>query len=303
MIDRNHGTLLSIGVDLGGTNVRIALIDGNGTIIREIHAKTEANQGPDYVIAHIIEMIKQVKSEHTIRGIGIGAPGPLDPFKGVILDPPNLSGWNHVPLTSLIEREFAVPVVLNNDANAAALAEAISGAGIGYKSVLYITVSTGIGAGIVVDGKLVMGEQGNAGEIGNMIILPGGPKQSNLNAGALEAVASGTAIAREGSKRLGTEVDAAGVFQMAKNGHKEAEKIIDEAMTYLAMGIANLIHVLNPSLVVLGGGVMKSKEFILPIIREKTTEYLYPSLQPFLKIEPAKLGTKAGVIGAGLLPE
>ncbi|WP_245680579.1 ROK family protein [Bacillus marinisedimentorum] len=292
---------LSIGVDIGGTNVRAALVDEKGTIIKEVNRKTESSKGPDFILDKIADMIREVKQAHPITGIGIGSPGPLDPFSGIILDPPNLPALHNTEITSIFEKEFAVPVILDNDANAAALAEAKAGAGQGHDSVVYITVSTGIGAGIVLDGKVVRGAQGNAGEIGNMIVLPGGLKQSNLNAGSLEAMSSGTAIAREGKNRLGLTGGAEEVFELARQGNNQATEIIGEAMNYLSIGIANVMHTVNPDIFVLGGGVMEQKDMVLPMVREQTAEYLYASMQVDLKIEHAALGTKAGVIGAGLL--
>jgi glucokinase len=292
----------TIGVDLGGTNIRVALIDEEGSIAKKLQRKTEPARGSDYTIAWMIDMIGQIQGQEHITGIGIGSPGPLDPKRGIILDPPNLPGWNGVPITSILEKACHLPVVLDNDANAAALAESVAGAGKGHESVVYVTISTGIGAGIVVDGKLWAGAQGNAGEVGNMIILPNGPAFPGLNAGALEALSSGTAIGQRGKNELNVENGSESVFELFKQGDEKALSIIDEAMNYLAIGLANIAHLLNPSLFVLGGGVMQQKEVILPILREKTASYLYESMKPHLKIEAAQLGTKAGVIGAGLLP-
>ncbi|WP_241657749.1 ROK family protein [Anaerobacillus alkaliphilus] len=290
-----------IGVDLGGTNVRVALVDENGTILQELSRKTEASRGPDFVIGNLIEMINVVQEGTDVASIGIGSPGPLDPYAGVILSPPNLPGWDRVPLVGRLREHFSVPIVLDNDANAAALAEATLGAGQGHKSVYYITWSTGIGGGLVIDGKLFQGAQGYAGEIGNMIIQPGGFQHSNLNAGALEAMASGTAIGREGKVRLGVTGGAEEVFRMAADGHDGARKILDEAVDYLAMGIANLVHTVNPEVFVLGGGVMQSQELVFDSLCDRVRSYVYPSLREHILLKPAALGTKAGIVGAGLL--
>lgn len=291
----------TIGVDLGGTNLRVALVSESGRIIKELSRKTEANKGPDFVLANLVEMIKTTQGDNEVGSIGIGCPGPLDPYHGVILSPPNLPGWDEVPLVQMLEQHFSVPIVLDNDANAAALAEAKLGAGVGHQSVYYITWSTGIGGGFVIDGKLFKGAQGYAGEIGNMIIQPKGYQHANLNAGALEAVASGTAIGRIGKLKLGISGGAEEVFRLAEQGQIEAIAILEEAVDYLAMGMANIVHCINPEVFILGGGVMQSKELVFEKLLDTVRGYVYPTLQDQILIKPAALETKAGIIGAALL--
>lgn len=291
---------LRIGVDLGGTNVRAALISEDGTILRDMEEPTEATMGPEYVIAKIIKLVKKVKGEEKVIGLGVGSPGPLDSTTGTILSPPNLPGWDRIPLAARLEEQLGLPVKVDNDANAAALAEALFGAGKGFESVYYITVSTGVGGGFVINGKVFAGADGYAGEIGNMIILPNGPKSSSMNAGALEALASGTAIGFEGEK-AGITGGASEVFRLAEIGDIRATKIIAEALDYLAIGIANLTHAINPDVFVLGGGVMESGDQLLLSLREKVPLYLYPGLQDRINIVPAHFGSKAGVVGAALL--
>ncbi|MDQ0232727.1 ROK family protein [Metabacillus malikii] len=295
--------MYTIGIDLGGTNLRIGLFNEQGEVVEEYSRPTESEKGPEYVINNMAEIINALKDEHTIHAVGIGSPGPLNPYEGVIIEPPNLKGWINVPLVNMLEKKTGLPVKLDNDANAAALAEAILGAGSGASSVFYVTVSTGIGGGYVLNGKLVSGAQGSCGEIGNMIVNPNpdayqGP---GLNKGALEGLASGTAIGRIGNERLGITNGAQGVFELASQGDKAAQEILDEAINYLAIGLANIVHTVNPEVFVIGGGVMKSKELILEPLYEKTKQYLYPSLRDSLIIKPAKLDQKAGLIGAGLL--
>lgn len=295
-------TIHRIGVDLGGTNVRVALINHTGEIKREQEQLTEAEKGPEYVIGKIVSMIQEVKGNEEVSTVGIGAPGPLDSRKGIILSPPNLPGWDQVPIVHMIEKQIGIKVTLDNDANAAALAEARMGAGAGAHSVYYITVSTGIGGGFVINGNLFGGAQGYAGEIGNMIVMAGGKKSSTLNPGAIETLASGTAITREGKERLGHINHAQEVFELAAEGNPIAQEIIEEAIHYLAIGIANLVHSINPEIFVLGGGVMKSRDQILTPLRKEVDKLVYPSLRGSIRIVPAGLGTKAGVIGASLLP-
>jgi glucokinase len=294
---------LRVGIDLGGTHYRVALINQEGEVLRQLNGETEAEKGPDYIIGRLIAGTEEVMAENSITGIGIGAPGPLDPVNGVILSPPNLPGWEEIQLKAIFQNHFQVPVSVNNDANAAAVAEALVGSGKGYASVFYITVSTGIGGGFVVDGKIHNGASGYAGEIGNMIVRPNGYKHASLNPGALEGYASGTAIGRIAKERLGITGGAGEVFKLAETGENLALTIIEEAVDYLAIGIANIVHTINPEIFVIGGGVMKSSELFFPILEKKVKGYLYSGLVQTLKIVPASLGGETGVIGAALLLE
>lgn len=291
---------LRIGVDLGGTNMRAALLDDKGRILKEAKEKTEAHAGPVKVIANLISLIERVKGDEDVLGIGIGCPGPLDARSGTILSPPNLPGWDRTPLAAIVGEHFELPVKVENDANVAAVAEAKLGAGAGYESVYYLTVSTGVGGGFVINGKVFQGANGYAGEVGNMIVVPNGKKHPSLNPGALESLASGTAIGAAGESN-GIPGGSEAVFSEARNGNKAAQSIIDEAVVYLAMAIANLTHAINPDVFVLGGGVMSAEEQILQPLRSKVKEYVYPELKELVRIVPAKLGSNSGVIGAGFI--
>ncbi|PFA66784.1 glucose kinase [Bacillus sp. AFS015802] len=291
---------LRIGVDLGGTNMRAALLDDKGGILKEAKEKTEAHAGPVKVIANLISLIERVKGDEDVLGIGIGCPGPLDARSGTILSPPNLPGWDRIPLASIVEEHFELPVKVENDANVAAVAEAKLGAGAGYESIYYLTVSTGVGGGFVIKGKVFQGANGYAGEVGNMIVVPNGRKHPSLNPGALESLASGTAIGAAGESN-GIPGGSEAVFNEARNGNEAAQCIIDESVDYLAMAIANLTHAINPDVFVLGGGVMSAEEQILHPLRAKVKEYVYPELKELVRIVPAKLGSNSGVIGAGFI--
>ncbi|MCH1624315.1 ROK family protein [Ferdinandcohnia quinoae] len=292
---------MRVGIDLGGTNVRVALINKEGAILDLLQAATEASKGYKHTINKMSEMINQICDGKEIEGIGIGAPGPLDNKTGVILSPPNLPDWDHVPIVKILKERFGTTVILNNDASVAALAEANVGSGVGYDSVYYLTVSTGIGGGFVINKQLFNGAQGYAAEIGNMILDPNGYKHNNLNKGSFEGLASGTSIARRATEQYGIKGGAKEVFRLAAEGQTQAKHIIDDTVDYLAMGIANIAHIVNPAIFVMGGGVMESKEFILSPLREKVKEYLYPALAETIKIAPASLGGNAGVIGAAML--
>lgn len=289
-----------VGIDLGGTNIRVALVDENWRVIDQVETRTEAEKGPDYTIQKMIHLTKEITLGKNISGIGIGSPGPLDPVQGIILSPPNLPGWDGIELVKMFKEHFQLQVSLNNDANTAALAEAVAGSGKGYKSVYYITVSTGVGGGLVINGKIFNGAIGYAGEIGNMIVQPNGYKHANLNPGSLEAYASGTAIGRR-AKEMGIGQSAGEVFHLASQDDAKAKLIIEEAADYLAIGIANIAHTVNPEIFILGGGVMKSAGLLLPILEKKVRAYVYPGLSKTVKIVPAQLGGSTGVIGAAML--
>ncbi|KKI92406.1 glucose kinase [Bacillus sp. SA1-12] len=292
---------LRIGIDLGGTNLRVALVNKQGEIVQICKSPTEAEKGYHYTIDKMLNMIKEVSNSNRICGIGIGAPGPLDYKTGVILSPPNLPGWKNVNLVQIVKEHTDVEVCLNNDANVAGLAEAIVGSGANYESVFYMTVSTGIGGAFVINKQLFNGAKGYAGEIGNMIVQPNGYKHQHLNKGSLEGVASGTSIARVATEQYGMTGGAKQVFELAAHGDARAYSIINQVVDYLAMGIANIAHTVNPDIFVMGGGVMDSKQFILEPLQEKVKEYVYPNLASSVKIVPAALGDKAGVIGAAML--
>ncbi len=292
--------MYTIGVDLGGTNLRVALISNEGKVIRRKSIKTEVDRGTDFIIEKMTRLIEDISSGEKITGVGIGAPGPLDSEKGIIMSPPNLPDWNNIPITSVISNKLGVPVKLENDANVAGLAEGLIGAGKGYKRVFYITVSTGVGGGFILNGRIFKGAQGCAGEIGNMIIQPGGNKHSSLNPGSLEALASGTAIGREGNVKLGVN-GAKEVFHLAQLGNKIANQIINESLEALAIGMANISHTINPDIFILGGGVMEAAKEYMPTLRNKVSQFLYPQIAEGLKIELAKLGDDAGIIGAAFV--
>ena len=292
-----------LGIDLGGTNLRIAVVTLEGHLIEEIDVKTESDKGPYHVINQMIQLCEGILQKRNIEAIGIGSPGPLDVKQGLILSPNNLPGWDHIPLVEMLEKALQKKVVLDNDANAAALAEATIGSGKGKESVFYMTVSTGIGGGFVYRNQLIQGAHFCTGEIGNMIIDRDGPPHPALNIGSLETLASGTAVKRQGNERLGITGHAGEVFAMAMNGEKEAKVIVEEMLASLAKGIANIVHTIDPDMIVLGGGVMQSKEYIMPLLLDKVNDYLYPQLRNKVQIECASLGTKAGVIGAALLTQ
>jgi glucokinase len=283
-----------IGIDLGGTKIAAALATPDGKLVTDVNIPTEAQKGKEQVIDNIkkaaANLIRGEKKKVTCLGIGV--PGPIEYEKGIVIEPPNLPGWKRVNLKKILEKEFHIPIHLDNDANCAALAEAYFGAGKKARHFIYMTISTGIGGGIIIDRKLYRGAIGAAGEFGHMVIDSKGFVCGCGNIGCLEALGSGTAIKR----RAG--MDAISVELAARQGDKKAQKVIAETAHYLAIGVANLVNIFNPELVVLGGGVSKMRELLLNPIRQEFKEYALTLPAKSVKIVRAKLGAESGVLGA-----
>lgn len=286
----------AIGVDLGASKTAVGICNSEGVILAK-------NTRPTGVPEELPEQIQALLAEahfslKKIRGIGVGAVGPLDIQMGTILRTPNLPAWRGTPIVKLLKRAFGLPVVLDNDANAAALAELKFGHR--KKDFIYLTLSTGIGGGIVIDGKLYRGATGNAGEVGHMLI------ESSLSAprcgcgkrGCLEALASGNAIAKRAKKVLKLKhASAELVFQKVRAGDTKARKIIEEAAFYLGVGLANLAEIFDPELIVLGGGLTKSWELFEKIVQRTLKRYARQAP----KLALTKLGDDNVLIGAAAL--
>lgn len=286
-----------IGIDLGGTKILTALADNKGRIVSSVKMETQAALGVDRVVRNITESVEVALTRAGIpmakvAAVGIGAPGPISD-NSVIVSPPNLPGWKRVDLKKMLEKALHKPVFVENDANAAALAEYRFGSGKGAKDFIFITVSTGIGGGIILNGELYRGAIGTAGEIGHMVIDPKGPRCGCGNKGCLEALAAGPAIARMAGKK-----DALQAEMAARKGDKRAMKAINDAGMYIGIGIANLNNLLNPDIVAVGGGISNMKELIFRPIRRWAYDCSMTEPARSLKIVPAKLKTEAGVMGA-----
>jgi len=303
-----------IGVDLGGTQIRAAMTDREGTVLNHTRRLTLAPEGPDAGLGRMKEAIREALGNagwDTVLGIGIAAPGPLDLEMGTIIRGINLPAWDNVPIRDIITEEFGVPVYLNNDANLAALAEHRFGAGRGCSNLVYLTVSTGIGGGIIVDGRLLLGAHGWGGEPGHTIVEPAGPPCTCGSAGCLEAMASGPAIAqraagliREGrvsslseAVHRGTELTAEMVGKAAQQGDDLALEVIGRAAYYLGIGVVNLINIFDPDVVILGGGVSKLGPLLFDPVRAMVRKSALTETQRETPIVPAALGDQVGVLG------
>jgi glucokinase len=306
----------AIGVDLGGTQVRAVLIDRDGHVYRFERADTATIGGPAAVITQITELITAVQADipsSEIIGVGVGTPGPLDPFNGIVLEAPNLPGWLDVPLKSILQEQTGLTVAVGNDANVAALGEWRFGCGLGCHHFIYVTVSTGIGGGVIVDDHLLLGRKGIAGEVGHMTIQTDGPLCGCGNHGCWEAIASGTALARQavaaidlGRKSLIPEiagnapVGARHVAAAAAGGDELALELMQREGEMIGVGLANLMHLFAPDLIALGGGVMKSFYLLEPYIRRAIDERAMPPYRD-TPIRVATLGDRVGVLGAAAL--
>jgi glucokinase len=245
-----------------------------------------------------------------IGAVGVGAPGPSDPVAGVVFEPPNLAGWQDVPLAEMLAGRLGISTYVENDANAAALGERWAGAGHGLDDIIYITVSTGIGGGLILGGRLYHGVSGTAGEIGHMVIVPGGPPCPCGRRGCLEAVASGTAIAREARALVESgratalslvpreSLTAAEVARAAREGDAASREIFARAAAYVGTGVTNLVNLLNPAMVIIGGGVAKAGDLLLAPVRRIVLDEAFERPAAAVQIVPAALGDASGAIGA-----
>jgi glucokinase len=298
--------LYGIGVDLGGTKICTGVVNESGKLLFSTEVSTDARDGLTAVLGRIfstIEYVMQRVDRRQFLGIGIAAPGPLDYHKGELLSPPNLPGWDAVPLRDIVSERFGLPTYLDNDANAATVAEHLFGAGERADNMVYVTVSTGIGAGLVMDGRLRRGHTGSAAEVGHMIVQQDGPKCNCGNKGCLEAVASGTGIARRAKEVYGKELSAKEVVTLANQGDGAAEKILDDAFHALGIGMVNVVNLFDPSVIVIGGGLSQIGDMLFePVRLEVANNRFRGTAASKVRVVPARLGTKAGVIGAGVLP-
>lgn len=306
---------VAIAIDLGGTRSRVAAVEADGTVTARCTEPTDAESEPDGVIERLATAVGRIREQmvgRPVLGLGIAAPGPVDPRAGVVLLAPNLPGWRNVPLASRLQAVTGLPAVLGNDANLAALGEARFGAGRGVRNLVYLTVSTGIGSGVIVDGSLLIGEHGAAAEAGHMTIWWNGRPCHCGNRGCLEAYASGSALVERALEAMGAgrasslsrqegELDAVAVSQAADQGDALARELVGEAGTALGLGVRNLLHLFDPSLVIIGGGVSHMGRLLWDSMRqvvESDALDLYPKRA---RIVPAALGDDPGLLGAASL--
>lgn len=299
----------SIGVDLGGTNLRVAAIDATGKVINRISLPAAYDAGPRSVVNDIVSAVRHVQSQcgvEGMQGVGIGVPGYIDMRAGVIIGAANLPGFEGFPIRDEIQRSLSTTshVIVENDANAAAVGEMWMGAGQNVRDIILMTLGTGIGGGIIIDGKVLHGARGMAGEFGHMTVFPEGNPCGCGNYGCLEKHASASAIAAMGSMMHFTpEIStAAEVFDLAVAGNQRALMVFEAMGRALGIALANLMNVFNFPLYLLSGGPLPAWEFFAPTMFKEVTRRSFTYLRTNPRVEKALLGADAGLFGAAYLP-
>lgn len=302
-----------LAIDIGGTKLAAGVVGGDGRMLVRGEVPTHAAEGLDPVLGRIVELGHELLSRPEVAGvrverIGVGCAGPVDIKAGLVFQPPNLPGWARVPLTDHLQRAFGLPTVLENDANAAALGEFRYGAGRGARSIVYMTVSTGIGGGIILDGKVWHGVKDAAGEIGHITVCPDGPLCGCGNRGCLEAMSSGPSIARRAREAVASgrqtrlsaiaKPTSADVVRLAQEEDPVAAEVWAEAVKYLGIGVAAVITFLAPERVVIGGGVTKAGDYLFRPLREQAWQRIRLVPVESVPILPAALGPDVGILGA-----
>lgn len=311
---------LFVGVDLGGTTMTVALIDENGLIHAEAEEPTLAVEGAEALVGRIVAGIRKLMAQKglgpgAVAGIGMGVPGLIDTARGVALLAPNLH-WENVPVADLVARELGMPVRIQNDVRCAALGEKRFGAGRGVDNLVLITLGTGIGSGIFLNGQLWTGPGGYAGEAGHITVEAEGPACACGNRGCVEAFSGRFGIIRRAKEALAQQPSAklldlvqgdpdrltpALLHQAAVAGDKLAAKVLEDTGRYVGIGMASVVNLLNPERIIVGGGVARAGELILEPIRKEIRQRAVRLAADMVEVVPAQLGAAAGVIGASTL--
>jgi glucokinase len=290
----------AIGIDVGGTNTRVALVSDSMELLSRVQFPTNTRD-PQAVMDELAKKVADLRRDDT-QGIGISCPGPLDLKKGEIIVTPNLDkSWFGFPITRTLSEATGLPVILENDANLAALAEAVAGDGRRYSHVQFLTVSTGIGAGFVVDKKIYQGAHGFAGEVASVCMWQNGPAAGVVAPGGIEAIASGTAITTR-AHQAGLEAAHAGqVADLARRGNPRARQIMDEALDYLANFVGALIAINDPDIVIFGGSVALKTPGFLQALTERVQAKALPAVRPYINLALTTLNEDSGLLGAAYL--
>lgn len=289
-----------IGIDLGGTNVRAALIREDGEVLCVNKSASNPEKGAEHVVEVITNLVLDLPDHDQAQAIGIAVPGLIDSQKGVITAANNLAKLVDYPLTSALSKRLQdKPVYLANDGKAAAIGEALAGAGKGKKIVYYVTISTGIGGAAVINGQLLMGRHGFAGEVGNMIVNQTDKAYGIMNKGAVESGASGTAVTRKGKEKISQDIQHAGeVFDLAKENDPNAMMIVEEMTDDLSNLLSSVSLVIDPDVIVLGGGVMKGKDVFFDQLEEKWKSKIFDAMTD-TQLVCAQLD-EPGIVGAAM---
>ena len=311
--------MIAIGIDIGGTSIKGAAVDSNGRVYERFSMPFLKGEPGEITIHKLAEIVKEYIAAHglegNIAGIGLGSPGTLDVKNGIVNYANNL-GWNELPVAKIMQEVLPYPVRLTNDANAASLGEAKYGAGKSYETIIMLTLGTGVGGGIIINGRLFEGNEGKGGELGHTVVAVDGEQCSCGRKGCLEAYASATALIRETKKSMRLNkrslmwkispdielVDGKVPFEAAKKGDKAANDVLDNYVKYLGEGILNYCNIFRPNVIVLSGGVANAGPFLFDKLNAyvKDRNYGYKST-PEVKVVPAELGYDSGKIGAAAL--
>jgi glucokinase len=308
----------AIGVDLGGTNIKLGIVSAEGKIVKRTSVETLAKSGPENVISQIKKGIKELlhKNQLEIKGIGIGSPGIVTVKKGIVENPPNFPGWGKINLGKIIEKEFRLKVHVENDANAAAVGEMIFGAGKKLSSFIMVTLGTGVGGGIIINRKLIRGEFGAAGEIGHITIDYKGDQCKCGAFGCIETYAGSNYLVKRVEKELADYPDSK-VPELINNdmelltpkvihealsaGDKFAVHVVNELGTYIGAALASVSNLLDIGIYIIGGGVAGFGSSLINAIQDSLTSRVLTSIRPRVKVLPAKLKNNAGIQGASAL--
>ncbi len=297
----------SIGIDLGGTNLRVAAIDSSGRILDKVTESAVFEAGPERVagdIARVVDSVRKKIGIDGLAGVGIGVPGYIDIDAGIVVGSANLPGFQGFPVRDRVQQHLGTPILLENDANAAALGEMWMGAGKNVKDLILLTLGTGIGGGIVSEGKVLHGSHGMAGEFGHMTVFPDGNPCGCGNCGCLEKHASATAIAAMGRMmHFGREIKtAADVYVLALEGNERAKRVFESMGRALGIALANLINAFNFPLYLVSGGPLPAWDLFSPAMFGEISTRSFTFSRTGTRVERALLGADAGLFGAAYLP-
>ena len=295
---------MNIGLDIGGTKCALSTGESEGDVIKILSREEFPTAGLTWhqVLDEFVERIEKLTNfrpstsfsqPKTLSSIGISCGGPLDSKRGVIMSPPNLPGWDDVPVVKFFEERFRVPTAVQNDANACALAEYLYGSGRGVRNFVFMTFGTGLGAGIIIDGKLYSGTNDNAGEIGHIRLAPAGPVGYNKE-GSAEGFCSGAGMARLAKIRKGLDITAKELFARVRAGDPDCTDVFRESAEKLATILAYTMDILNPAVIALGGVFMRNADLFMPIVDPILDREALPLARKVCRIVPAELGENIG---------
>jgi glucokinase len=308
----------AIGIDVGGTTIKAGLVDRTGAVLTRYHTRAHSEQEPEQVIAAIEHVYQTVLAQAgvepaEIEGVGLGFGGNTNGPAGVVLVSSNMPAWNHVPLRDIVAKRVAQPVVLDNDTNLGAVGEHRYGAGRGTRNMCYVTLSTGYGIGIIINGEPYVGHTGTAGELGHVVVEVGGPPCTCGKHGCVMAYASGVGISRMAYDKIdesaasllremvpadGRRISGEAVVKAAQQGDQAAREILWTAGYYAGVGLSIIIQMLNPELIVVGGGLTRIGSLVMDPVQEGMQEHTQPELLGSARIEPWQLGDDLVIIGA-----